>query len=147
MGIIIVLKSWFCFNGQKSKKEICSVFTVVVYYSVSTHTTIYMSISLHCRQNLTQDYGCVCISCSVMTDSLRPHGVHPSRLLCPWNSPGKNTGVGCHSLLQGISLTQGWNLGLLHCLQLLYHLSHQGSRLFQIRSAGLTWEAHMGPGT
>ena len=100
MGIIIVLKSWFCFNGQKSKKEICSVFTVVVYYSVSTHTTIYMSISLHCRQNLTQDYGCVCISCSVMTDSLRPHGVHPSRLLCPWNSPGKNTGVGCHFLLQ-----------------------------------------------
>ena len=37
------------------------------------------------------------------------------RLLCPWNSPGKNTGVGSHSLLQGIFPTQGWNLGLLHC--------------------------------
>ena len=45
----------------------------------------------------------------------------------PWNSPGKNTGVGCHSLLQGIFRTQGSNLGLSHCRQILYHLSHQGS--------------------
>ena len=37
------------------------------------------------------------------------------------------TGVGCHSLLQGIFLTQGPNLGLLHCRQILYHLSHQES--------------------
>ena len=36
-----------------------------------------------------------------MSDSLRPHGLDPARLLCPWNSPGKNTGVGCHFLLQG----------------------------------------------
>ena len=36
-----------------------------------------------------------------------------TRLLCPWNSPGKNTGVGCHALLQGIFPTQGLNLGLL----------------------------------
>ena len=34
-----------------------------------------------------------------MSDSLRPHGLQPTRLLCPWNSPGKNTGVGCHFLL------------------------------------------------
>ena len=39
----------------------------------------------------------------------------------------KNTGVGSHSLLQGIFLTQGLNLGLLHCRQILYHLSHRGS--------------------
>ena len=44
------------------------------------------------------------------------------------NSPGKNTGVGSHSLLQGIFPTQGWNLGLLHCRQILYHLSHQEAR-------------------
>ena len=42
------------------------------------------------------------------------------------NSSGKNTGVGCHSLLQGIFPTQGSNLGLLHCKQILYHLSHKG---------------------
>ena len=40
---------------------------------------------------------------------------------------GKNTRVGSHSLLQGFFLTQGSNLGLLHCRQILYHLSHQGS--------------------
>ena len=46
-----------------------------------------------------------------------------SRLLCPWASPGKNTGVGCHVLLEGIFPTQGLNLGLLHCRQILYNLS------------------------
>ena len=40
---------------------------------------------------------------------------------------GKHTGVGGHSLLQGIFSTQGSNLGLLHCRQIIYHLSHQGS--------------------
>ena len=43
------------------------------------------------------------------------------------DSPGKNTGVGCHALLQGIFPTQGLNPGLLHCRWILYHLSHQGS--------------------
>ena len=42
---------------------------------------------------------------------------------------GKNTRVGCHSLLQGIFLMQRWNLGLLHCRQILYHRNHQGSPL------------------
>ena len=51
----------------------------------------------------------------------------PTRLFHPWNSPGKNTGVGCHSLLQGIFRTQGLNSGLLHFKRILYHLSHQGS--------------------
>ena len=44
----------------------------------------------------------VCISSSVISDSLPPHGLCPARLLCSWNAPCKNTGVGCHSLLQGI---------------------------------------------
>ena len=43
------------------------------------------------------------------------------------DSLGKNTGVGCHALLQGIFLTQGWNPGLLHCMWILYCLSHQGN--------------------
>ena len=69
------------------------------------------------------------VSCSGMSDSLWPHGLQPTRLLCPWDSPGKNTGVGCHSLLQGIFPTQRSNLGLLHCRQILYPLNHQGSAL------------------
>ena len=48
---------------------------------------------------------------------------------CPWNFPGKNNGVGCHSLLQGIFPTQGSNPGLLHCRQILYHLSYQGNTM------------------
>ena len=44
------------------------------------------------------------------------------------DSPGKNTGVGCHALLQGIFSTQGSNLGLLHCRQSLYCLNHQGNQ-------------------
>ena len=48
------------------------------------------------------------------------HGLQAALLLYSWNSPGKNTGVGCRSLLQGIFLTQGWNLGLLYCRQMLY---------------------------
>ena len=47
-----------------------------------------------------------------------------------WDSPGQNTGVGCHFLLQGIFLTQGSNPGLLCCRQMLYPLSHQGSPSF-----------------
>ena len=47
----------------------------------------------------------------------------------PWNSPGKNSGVGCHSLLQGIFPTQGQNAGLLHCRQILYRLSHKENPL------------------
>ena len=49
-----------------------------------------------------------------MSDFLQPHGLQPTRLLCLWNSPEKNTGVGCHSLLQGIFPTQGSNLSLHH---------------------------------
>ena len=56
---------------------------------------------------------CVCVSRSVVPDSLRPHGLQPARLLYPWDFPGKNTGVGCHFLLQEIFLTQGSNPGLL----------------------------------
>ena len=62
-----------------------------------------------------------------MSNSLQPHGLWPARLLCPWNSPGKNTGEGGHSLLLGIFPTERSNLGLPHCRQSLYPLSHQGS--------------------
>ena len=64
---------------------------------------------------------------SVVSDSLRPHGLYS-----PWNSPGQNTGVGSLSLLQEIIPTQGSNPGLPHCRQILYQLSHKGnSNLFK----------------
>ena len=82
---------------------------------------------------------CMILSCQLQTfalckreqvevlvafNSLQPHGLQPTRLLSLWNSLGRNTGVGSHSLIKGILLTQGSNLGLLHCRQILYYLSH-----------------------
>ena len=52
------------------------------------------------------------------------------RIVFSWDSPSKNTGVGCHFLLQGICPTQGLNLVLLHCRQILYRLSYQGKLHF-----------------
>ena len=75
----------------------------------------------------TNQIGIGSISHSVVADSLQPHGLKTARLLCPWNFPGKKTRVGCHSLLQGTFLPQESNPGLLHCRQILYCLSNQGS--------------------
>ena len=57
------------------------------------------------------------LSHSAVSDSFRPYGLWPARLLCLWDSPGKSTRVSCHDLLQGIFLTQGSN----PCLLCLLH--------------------------
>ena len=75
-------------------------------------------------------------NCSVVSSSLRPH-----ELYSPWNSPGQNTRVGSLSLLQGIFLTQESNQGLLHCRQILYQLSYQGSPVPFIAPDGIIWLA------
>ena len=67
----------------------------------------------------------MCVSHPVISDSLRTHRLQPARLPCPWDSPGENTRVDCHSLLPRIFPTQGSNLGLLHCRQILYHLNYR----------------------
>ena len=70
------------------------------------------------------------LSHSVMSDSLQPHGLQPTRLRCLRNLSGKNTRLGCHFLLQRIFLTQGLNSCLLHLLQWQVDsltLSHLGS--------------------
>ena len=76
-----------------------------------------------------------CVS-SVKSDSLQPHGLWPARLLWPWNFSGKDIGVGWHFLLQGIFLTQGSNLHLLHwkadSLSLLYLNTFGIHRIFNL---------------
>ena len=62
-------------------------------------------------------------SCPTLWDSMN----YSARQLCPWNSPGKNTEVGCHFLHQGVFPIHGLNLSLLHCKETLYHLGQQGS--------------------
>ena len=51
---------------------------------------------------------------------VRPSGLQPTRLLCPWDSLSRNTGAGCHFLLQGLFPIQGSNQGLLHCRWILH---------------------------
>ena len=85
------------------------------------------------RENWVGLWGyCESESCSVVSDSLRPPGLYS-----PWNSPGQNIGMGSLSLLQGFFPSQGSNLGLPHCRQILYQLSHK-------RSLGiLEWVAYL----
>ena len=61
---------------------------------------------------------CESISHSFVFDFLETHGLQPTKLFCPWNSVGKNTGMGCHSLLKGIIPNQGLNPSLLHWRQI-----------------------------
>ena len=58
---------------------------------------------------------------SVVSDSLPPHGLKSTKLLCPWDFPGESTGASCHFLLQGIFTTQGLNPCLLLGRMILYH--------------------------
>ena len=66
---------------------------------LSAHSHIYCLVSVH---HFLGGGGLVAKSCL----TFEPHGLQSTRLLCPWDIPGKNTGVGCHFLLQGIFLTQ-----------------------------------------
>ena len=80
------------------------------------------------RKAHTQMEDMVCAlnkTCLIVSNSATPWTV----ALCPWDSLGRNTGVGCHALLQGIFPTQGSNPGLLHCRQIFFlnHLSYQGN--------------------
>ena len=94
---------------------------------------------------------CKWFSHSIVSDSLQSHGLQPSRLLCPWDSPVKNTEVDCCSLSQRIFLTQGWNPGLLHCRHILYHLNYR--KVLKIlhaatkRSYVLQWKLNIGHAT
>ena len=70
---------------------------------------------------------CICVCAKPCPTLLWPKGLQPTRLLCPWNFPGKNIGKGFHFLFQGIFQTQGSHSHLLHWQVDSLPLSHQGS--------------------
>ena len=80
-----------------------------------TYNSLMLSINVFLYALMLSNNVCVCI-CSVVSDSLRFHVLWPTKLLWPWNFPDKNTGMGCHFLLQGIFPTLGLNLHILHLL-------------------------------
>ena len=84
------------------------------HHLTHTHTHTHTHPPNNCSRDET-----VKVQVTQSCPTLQPCGLYPAKLLCPWNSPGKNTGVGCHFPFQGIFPTQGLNLGLLHfCRQI-----------------------------
>ena len=85
---------------------------------------------------------CTMYTQAVTSDSLWPHGLYPTRLLCPWDFPGKNTGMDCHFLLQEIFPTQGSNLRFLCPLLwwILYHWATWEAQKEQFMPV-LTWSS------
>ena len=104
------------------------------------HVSILFQILFRLRllQNIEQRSLCytkhACSVTSVLSDSMQPCRLQPSRLLRLWDSPGKNTGVGCHFLFQRIFPTHGSDPGLSHLLhwqRVVYHLSHLEAHAIQ----------------
>ena len=96
---------------KRSYKDILSFQFLTTKYDVSCRFLI--AVLYHVEDVLL--FLCM-LSCSVMSTSLHPHGLQPTRLFCPWNFPGEAVGMGCHFLLQEIIPIQGSNLHLLRFL-------------------------------
>ena len=94
-----------------------------------------MLIVMHVRAKSLQ----LCLSLCIWTVAEKS-----TRLLCPWDSPDKNTGVGCHALIQGTFSTQGSNPGLLHWQADSLPLSHLGSlKNYAQREINISWHIHV----
>ena len=139
------LSSPFCASRQLSIShmvvDLCLCYSVnsfplspslpVSTSAFSTSAPLFLACKCVHLSHFSRFHGCVS-SCSV-TEALQPHGLYsPPVSSVHGDSSGKNTEVGCHSLLQGIFPTRGLNPALLHCRQILFHLKRQGSPLDSI---------------
>ena len=128
-------KSWIA-----KSNAVCSAGSLQLPNSNLTKFAFHLSFKCWCARNKRKNMmstshlhralwvSCCCLVAKSCPTLFWPHGLLPARLLCPWDFPGKNTGVGCHFLLQGIFPTQGLNPGLPpHYRQILYLLSYQRS--------------------
>ena len=132
------------FSGQVSPLPGCLLSGLLVIIFLSLHFISFTALtnfpSFHLVDSTSFIFCSLCMcyrAWSCLT--LQPH--EPTRLLCPWDFQGKNTGVGCHFLLQEIFPTQGLNPGLPHCRQMLYLLSHRGSHTSISGSQSVVQEA------
>ena len=87
----------------------------------------------HLKDIRERAFQAVCLVTQLCLTLCDPKDCSPPDSSVHGDSPGKSTGLGCHALLQGIFLTQGLNLHLLHCRQILYPLSHLGSQNYFFR--------------
>ena len=114
-----------CFHVLAVSNKTAMNINICIYEDIISTSLGYLSLNGITRSHKSGSH-------SVVSISLIPHGLEPARLLCPWASPGKNTGVGSRSLLQQIFPIPESNWGLLHCRQIIYQLSHH-------RSPWVTW--------
>ena len=120
--------SWFCsclvfwlIIIHQSKNQLL-IFSVAKTDFSTKHFNSKLKLKCVKRENMLKSvHCCCCVVDKLCPTLLRPCGLQPARFLCPWDSPGKNTGVGCHALLQGIFLTQGLNPCLLLGRQIFYY--------------------------
>ena len=96
---------WLCLKALETPSEIfgifgCSSVAFVFLESLGCLTKCDVSMNVYVHVY-------VCAQLLRVSNSLRPHGPWPTRLLCPWDFPGTNTGVGCHVLVQGLFPIQG----------------------------------------
>ena len=114
---------WYShFNNTNSSKPLTRYIFLSVYlvFNFFHQGLIVFLVQVFYLLREVYSQACVCVSHSVMSNSFQPHGLQPNRLLWPWNSPGKDTGVDCHCLLQRIFPTQESNLSLSHCGKIFY---------------------------
>ena len=118
-----LIKNLFC-SSISAFREVSSVYLRLLIFLPAILTSVCEPSSLSFHWMLYSACCCCLISMSCLTP-LQPHGLKPASFLCPWDSPGRNTGVGYHFLLQGVFPTQGLNL--LHWQEDSLPLSHQGT--------------------
>ena len=114
-------------RGCKESDIVRQTNTFTIFYYFFTSSMFYtVFVIIYFSDSIIIHYVLCLVSqlCSTLCD---PMGCSPPGSSVHGDSPGKNTEVGCHALPQGISQTKGSNLGLLHCRQILYCLSHQES--------------------
>ena len=119
-----------CVSLSLGITDICTISNLPTYLSI---WFIFPSCLLFLHVfYILQATVCLCVSPSVVSNSLWFNGLYPSRLLYPWDSPGKNTGVGSHFLLQLNLSNPDTEPGSLALKQIIYHLSHQVSPNYYI---------------
>ena len=118
------LVMWQALFWVLSKHLLCVFVNMFFMFRVPTWNSSFQGCKL-CHKHTRKMKVLVAQPCLTLCNPI--HGLYPARLLCPWDSRGRNSQVGCYFLLQGIFLTQGSNPGLLLCRWILYCLSHQGS--------------------
>ena len=105
-------------NSGNLKRSFFSIIFIFHCTDIKWHIQVHatqVKTAKSVNSNGLSQHVCMCV-CSVVSDSLRPHGLCPSWCLCLWNFPGKNIGVSFHFLLQGIFPTEGLNTCFLHFL-------------------------------